>query len=711
MATALVVCFVALRALAVEGMWVPLNIHKNIQDMQQMGLRLTASELYNELDPSLKDGIVRFGRGCTGSFISADGLVLTNHHCGYGQIQAHSSVGNDYLTHGFWAPDREGELPNEGLTVSILVRMEDVTERVLGTLQSGMTEADRATAVREASSAIVDEAREGGRYEAQVSPFFYGDEYFLFVYEVFRDVRLVGAPPSSIGKFGGDVDNWMWPRHSGDFALFRVYAGPDNGPADFHEDNIPYRPAHYFPLSNRTPEVHDFTMVYGFPGRTSRYLTSGAVALVTGRENPMGIGLRTRILELYEQGMSESDKVRIQYAAKHARISNAWKRWMGENRGLERLDAIGVKRRQEAAFERWTREDPGAGGYAGLMDAFSEVYQDYGPLRYASRLYAESIRNIELVRFASGFETLVRLSRAEDPDPDRISREVARLRSAAGAFFRDYNQAIDQRVAGAMIDACLELSEPGFVPPPLQSVGSHAQAFVDRLFSRSILATEKTTMDLLAAYRSGDVRRLERDPAFAFASAMEAYHNEQIRPGERALESRLDSLYRLYTAGLRQMNPETNFFPDANGTLRISYGRVEGSYPRDAVAYLPYATAGGILEKAAQAEQISDYRIPERLERLIREQDFVPYNHGEKLVTNFIASNHTTGGNSGSPVLGASGELIGLNFDRSWESTMSDILFDPEQCRNISVNSQYILWVIGTYAGQGWLIEELHITP
>lgn len=707
----LIILGMTVRSFAVEGMWVPALIGNNIEQMQQMGLQLSASDLYDEV--SLKDGIHRFGRGCTGSFISPEGLVLTNHHCGYGQIQMHSSVENDYLTHGFWASGREEELPNPGLTITMLVRMEDVTSRVTAGLDPGMTESARGQAVRDIARTIVEEAREGGRYEAQVSPFFYGNEYFLFVYEVFRDVRLVGAPPSSIGKFGGDVDNWMWPRHSGDFALFRVYADEHNAPSDYNESNVPYRPSHYFPVSNRTPAAEDFTMVYGFPGRTTRYLTSDAVSLVTEKENPMGIRLRTRILEIYEEDMRGSDQVRIQYAAKHARISNAWKRWMGENRGLERLQALEVKRAQEEAFNRWAMDDPVYGAtYAGLMEAFDEVYRDYTPVRFASRLYAESVRNIELLRFAAGFEELVRESAKKEADEVRVAVLADRLLEQAERFYRDYHAPLDQKIARAMLNKYMELSDRAMLPSAVQAIqdrhGADAGAYVDRLYGRSMLVSEEKTMAFLRDYKVRDHRKLVRDPAYALAMEMEAFHNERVSARERGFNITLDSLYRVYTAGMQLMQPDYNFFPDANGTLRITYGRVEGSYPRDAVAYLPYTTGEGILEKAGQ-EDVEDYRIPGRLRELLEKREYGPYTHDGELVVNFIASNHTTGGNSGSPVIGSRGELIGLNFDRSWESTMSDILFDPEQCRNISVNSQYILWVIDVFAGQGYLLEEMDI--
>ena len=704
--------FVSFRSVAVEGMWLPSLIEKNIEEMQMLGLELEALDLYNEDGTSLKDAIVRFGRGCTGAFISPDGLLVTNHHCGYGVIQSHSSVENDYLTEGFWAASRDEELPNPALSITLLVRMENVTARVLETIDPNMDERERNRAVREISRTIADEAKEDGRYEAMVNPFYYGNEYYLFVYNIYRDVRLVGAPPSSIGKFGGDVDNWMWPRHSGDFALFRVYADEENNPAEYSNDNVPFIPDHFFPVSNRGPEKHDFTMVYGFPGSTQRYLTSDAVKYIVESENPMGIDIRTRVLQIYEQEMAKSDEVRIQYASKHAGVSNAWKRWMGENRGLHRLDAVNVKKELEREFDQWAQSGSMETElYRGLMQAFEQYYTEYLPNRFAMRLYFEAGRRIEIVRFAEQFAQLVTLSSEKNPDQEKIDAEIEKLKRSAESFFRNYNSDIDRRIMAEMIRQYMKYAGE-MVPPVINDLQSkydeNIEPFVERVFKRSSLVSEEQVMELLENYRPRHYRRIERDHAFQFARELRSFVFGEIMPAQQKYDSKLDSLYRLYTAGLRVMKSDYNFFPDANGTLRISYGRVEGSYPRDAVQFLPFTTGDGILEKAAQNE-VEDYRISERLETMLENRRYGSFANHDDLVVNFIASNHTTGGNSGSPVIDGQGNFIGINFDRSWESTMSDIMFDPEQCRNIAVNSQYILWVISQYAGMDYLLDEMNI--
>ncbi|MFO7978049.1 MAG: S46 family peptidase [Bacteroidales bacterium] len=701
----------ASRGVAIEGMWLPVLIGKNIEQMQAMGLNLDAIDLYNEEGASLKDAIVRFGGGCTGAFISADGLLVTNHHCGYGQIQRHSSVENDYLKHGFWAGSREEELANPGLTITMLVRMEDVTQQVNAALKDGMDEEARKKAVREVTRQISDVASEDGRYKTQISPFYYGNEYYLFVFEVYRDVRLVGAPPSAIGKFGGDVDNWMWPRHSGDFSLFRVYANADNEPADYSQDNVPYTPSHFLPVSNKGVDQHDFTMIYGFPGRTSQYLTSHEVDYIIEMQNPAAIDIRTNILALYEQDMNQSDKVRIQYASKHARVSNAWKKWKGESRGLKNMNAVQRKQQMEQAFQLWAASQ-GHQSYQGLIDQFEKVYEDYLPYRFATTLYNEAGRGIEVVRYAQSFKSLVDASKDPETTDEALEKELEKLKNAAQAYFKDYHAPIDQKVLEVLVKQYIDLSDPAFMPEALMQVasrfGDNTAGFAENIFRRSMLVSEEKTMDFLNNYKTRNYKKLEKDPAYNFAIQLLDYYQQELRPHIQANSSALDSLYRQYTAGLRLAEPNTNFFPDANGTLRISYGRVEGSNPRDAVIYDNHSTGEGILEKAANKD-IADYHIPERLEQLLTTRQYGDFDKNGELMVNFIASNHTTGGNSGSPVIGANGELIGLNFDRSWESTMSDIMFDPEQCRNIAINSQYILWVISQYAQMSYLLDEMVI--
>jgi len=707
----LLIGLLPIKGFSIEGMWLPLLIEKNMEEMRQMGFKLSATDLYSDEQTSIKDGIVRFGRGCTGAFISSQGLLITNHHCGIGQIQFHSSVENNILQDGFWASNKKEELPNPGLTITLLVRMEDVTAQVLSQIPNGASENERRDAIRSISGQIAREASLDGKYEAQVLPLFFGNQFMLYVHQVFRDVRLVGAPPNSIGKFGGDVDNWEWPRHTGDFTLFRVYANNENLPAEFSEENVPYRPAHFFPISNRPLQENEFTMVYGFPGRTIQYLTSYGVDFIMNQRNPVAIDLRSRILNIYHEDMAKCETVRIQYTTKRARVANTWKRWQGENRGLRRLDALERKRTSEEAFHNWTLQH-GNEHYSGLMNAFGEVYGQLKPFRRAANLYNEAGRAIEIVRFAMGFEELVTQTREGKLTPQAMESITNRLKLQAREFFRDFNPETDRRVAIEMLQQYYALSEEPLIPPVLRNMHSryngNFERFVNRMFDRSFLLSEDRTLTFIQYFTPSKIRLLERDPVWQLAQGLLNFNNNTLRVAETTYEVKLDSLYRVYVAALKQKFPNRRFYPDANGTLRITYGKVEGSLPNDGMLYNFYTTTEGILQKALETH-IPDYAISERLEHLLEQRNFEPYGEDGVLHVNFIASNHTTGGNSGSPVLDARGNFIGINFDRTWESTMSDIMYDVAQCRNISVSSRYILWVIDKYAGMRNLINEMVI--
>lgn len=699
---------------AEEGMWLPMLISQNIEAMQKMGLQLTAEDLYSVNQTSLKDGIVWFGGGCTGVIVSEEGLILTNHHCGYGQIQSHSTVENDYLTDGFWASSKDKELPNPTLRVSILRRMDDVSEAVLKGVNGQMTEKQRADLIQANIRAIEKEASENGKFEARVRPMYFGAEYYLFVNEVFRDVRLVGAPPSAIGKFGGDTDNWMWPRHTGDFSVFRIYANTDNEAAAYSASNVPYKPKHYFPVSVKPLNEGDFTFVYGFPGRTNQYLTSHAVKQITEMENPVAIKLRTKRLDVIGNEMGKQAAVRIQYSAKHAGIANGWKKWIGENRGLARLNAIEVKQRLERDFVKWANSDEALKArYAGLMPAFEKIYEERFAYSKASKYFFESARAVEIMNFAQRFSDLINQSKKNEKTAEELQQMAQRLLPAAEAFYKDYYQPIDREIFGIVIPEYFRNVEKRFHPATFAMVEKKYKgdfsAYANMLFSRSMFMAPEKVYAFLKNYKPADFKKMESDPVFALAEDFRNVFVNSINSSLAVYDAQLDSLYRLYVEGLRIMDAEKRFFPDANSTLRITYGKVEGSTPRDAVIYYHQTLADGILEKAAEVETYEDYAIPAHLERLLKNKDYGRYAVNNTLPVAFLASNHTTGGNSGSPVINGKGELIGLNFDRSWESTMSDIMFDPSQCRNISVDMRYVLWVIEKYAGAKHLVDEIKI--
>ncbi|WP_294593159.1 S46 family peptidase [uncultured Rikenella sp.] len=671
-----------------EGMWLPSLIEQGrIKDMRAKGFRLKAQDLYAVNRVSLKDAIVRFGSGCTGELISDQGLLITNHHCGYGQIQQHSSVEHDYLTHGFAAMNRSEELPNPGLVVSFLVEMSDVTDRILAGVTPEMSEAERQKRIDANKEAVVRAATEGNHYKASVEALYYGNQYFLFVYEVFEDVRLVFAPPSAVGKFGGDTDNWMWPRHTGDFSIFRVYAGRDNKPAKYSPENVPYVPKKSFTISLRGMRPGDFTFVYGFPGRTYQYLHSEAVRYIEEKSDPHKVNLRTLRLNIMNRAQAADPKVRIQYAAKNASVSNAWKKWQGEMKGLQRLGTVDKKRDFEAKFEVWAADKP---EYAGTTQRLAALYDSLEPYAFARDYHAEAVLAIELLKFAGKFAD------AKDLTP----KTLARLQNDADLFFKDYSAAIDRETAGVLMSEYLRN-----VPERFRPTG--ATTDIAAIFAASLFTDSSRVNSLLASEDTTAMHNvIDNDTAVgAYRTFTEVYKN-RIEPTYAALNKQIDREYRTYMRGMMEMRRgEHAFYPDANSTLRIAYGKLDGYRPADAVCYEPFSTLDGVMEK--DNPEIYDYDVPARLRQLYEAKDYGRWAVNGTVPVAFIATNHTTGGNSGSPVLNARGELIGVNFDRCWEGTMSDLEYDPVVCRNIALDIRYALFLIDRVGGAGYLLDEM----
>ena len=699
-----------------EGMWLPSLISQRIGDMQAKGFRLSAEDIYSINQASLKDAVVLFGGGCTGELISSEGLLLTNHHCGYAQIQKHSSVEHDYLKDGFWAMDRSEELPNPGLEVWFLDRMEDVTGAVLDGYEPGMTEQQRDSVVRTNSEAIASKAeKDGTGLRADVESLYYGNQYFLFVYRVFKDVRLVGAPPSSIGKFGGDTDNWMWPRHTGDFSIFRIYADKDNNPAEYSEDNVPYIPKKYFKISLGGVREGDFTFIYGFPGRTQEYIVSEAVRYISEISDPHKIALRTLRLDIQDKYMSASQAVRIQYSSKNAAVSNSWKKWQGEMRGIRKMNTVETKKENERLFEEWAAGSE----YSGIVGRLDSLYRLMEPYAFAADYYNETARAIELTSFAAEYaKRLEKAACASSPDEATQARESAKR--LAAAFYKDYYMPIDKESFIALMDMFDRNIPSGFKPEYFtESMGRYgsAEAWADSLFGNSVFSDSSAlTKTVAAACADGvgiDITLLTADPAVEFGNEFRKWYMEGIRSVVQRLGSEITLLYRDYMKGQMEFNKDRAFYPDANLTLRVAYGSVQGYSPADGTYYLPISTIEGIMQK--DNPDIFDYNIPQRLRDIYAEK-----NYGEWTVTDasgrltvpvcFIATNHTSGGNSGSPVINADGNLIGINFDRVWEGTMSDIVFDPDLCRNISLDIRYVLFIIDKVAGAGHLIDEMTFT-
>ena len=679
-------------ASADEGMWLPSLISQRIGDMQAKGFTLTAEDIYSINQACLKDAVVHFGGGCTGELISPEGLLITNHHCGYGQIQRHSSVEHDYLRDGFWAMTRAEELPNPGLSVSFLEYMEDVTDKVLKGYKDGMSEEEREALVEKNSAKLVEEAvAEGKGLRASVEPLFYGNKYYMFVFRRYTDVRLVGAPPSSIGKFGGDTDNWMWPRHTGDFSIFRVYADKDNNPAAYSEDNVPYKPKKYFHIAAGGVKEGDFTFVYGFPGSTREYIMSEGVRYVSDVTNPAKIALRTMRLDVQKKYMDADQAVRIQYSSKNASVSNAWKKWQGEMKGIVRLGTVARKQAFEASFMEWAEGTE----YEGIIPALDSLYKALESYNYALDYYNESARTIELVQFAS------RAVKAAEGGSDSA------LKAVEAAFYKDYFLPIDKESFVAVMNAYKDNVPVDFRPPYFDSTlavyGGSIEKWADDLFSASVFADRAA----LEAMDCAAVAALQDDPAVVFGREFTSWIGENIRPVVSRLNSEINLLNRDYVRGQMEFQPEKTFYPDANSTLRVAYGHIKGYSPSDGVYYMPFSTIEGIMEK--DNPDIFDYNIPQRFRDIVASGDYGRWGHDGKVPVCFIATNHTSGGNSGSPVIDSKGRLIGINFDRVWEGTMSDIEFDPDFCRNISLDIRYVLFVIDMIGNADHLIDEMTI--
>ena len=688
-------------ARADEGMWLPSLISQRIADMQEKGFKLDAEDIYSINKASLKDAVVLFGRGCTGELISPEGLLLTNHHCGYAQIQQHSSVEHDYLKDGFWAMNREEELPNPGLSVSFLERMEDVTDRILEGYENGMTEDERVAIVKKNSKALIEKVtKEGNGLRATVEALYYGNQYFLFVYRQYDDVRLVGAPPSSIGKFGGDTDNWMWPRHTGDFSMFRIYADKDNNPAPYSKDNVPYKPKKFFRISTKGVHEGDFTFIYGFPGRTQEYIHSEGVRYIEEIGDPQKIHLRTLRLDIMNRYQSESQKVRIQYSSKNANVANAWKKWQGEVKGIRKMNTVRNKQDFEAAFKKWAS----GGEFDGVVEKIEDIYKRLEPYSYAVDYLNETVTAIELPKFAT---EIARCYTAGIDSP--ISFDQAKVSGLIDAFYKDYHLPIDKEVLIALMNEYEKNMPEDFKPQYYKNryaeFGS-IEAWAEHMFTNSIFTDERKVREL----DEEDMYMVLTDPATEFLSAFVLWYSTEIQPVTHKLNQELQLAYRDYMRGqmayCRTQRIAKDFYPDANLTLRVAYGHIKGYSPADGTYYLPSSTITGIMEK--DNPEIFDYDIPQRLRDIYAEKDYGRWTdeNGEIPVC-FIATNHTTGGNSGSPVINADGDLIGLNFDRVWEGTMSDIVFDPDICRNISLDVRYVLFIIDKVADADHLLEEM----
>ena len=683
---------VTFSAAADEGMWMLPYLQKmNAKDMKARGCKLSAEEIYSMNNSSLKDAIVIFGGGCTGEIVSPDGLLFTNHHCGYGSIQALSSVEHDYLKNGFWAMSRAEEIPAPGLKVRFIRKIVDVTSDVLAAVPDIAGGEERSRLVAEHAEAMKSrfEAENPGM-EISVKPFFGGNQFFAFVIEVFSDVRLVGTPPTSIGKFGGDTDNWMWPRHTGDFSIFRVYAGPDNKPADYAPENRPYKAEKFLKVSLNGYDEADFAMIMGFPGSTQRYMTSYEIDRMLEVENPQRIFIRGERQAILKEDMAASDKVRIQYASKYAQSSNYWKNSIGMSRGIKRLDVKGRKQEQEAAFRAWAAKNTlPTEGYVDALDKIRESVEEtlpsYASLQYLQEAFLRAVEILTPARYSG-------------------SLKGAELEKALKGFYKDYNMPTDRRVAKRMFrivkENCKELPSL-FAEVIDKRFGGDTDAYVDYLYDNSVFADEQRA---LAAVASG--KELKEDPAAVLSESIVGKMRELSKAQKEGRQKYADG-HRLYIAGLMRMQPKKAWASDANFTIRLTYGRILPYNPADGIRYNYYTTLKGVMEKE-NPENPTEFTVPAKLKELYAAKDFGRYANAKgELPTCFLADCDITGGNSGSPVLNAKGSLIGLAFDGNWEAMSGDVAFEPELQRTIAVDVRYVLFVIDKFAGAGWLLDEL----
>ena len=687
------------------GMWIPSLLEgMNEKEMKSLGMKMTAKDIYDTNKSSLKDAVPQFNGGCTSEVISPKGLLLTNHHCGYGQIQSHSSTEHDYLANGFWAYKMEDELPNKDLVVTFIVKIEDVTKQVLEGVNTLSNEAEKQKKIQENISALSNSFPKEAWQENKIRTFYDGNQYLLFVTETFKDVRLVGAPPTSIGKFGSDTDNWVWPRHTGDFSLFRIYADKNNRPAAYSKDNVPYTPKHFLPVSLDGIAEDDFTLVFGYPGKTNEYLPSVAINQIANELNPAKIEIREQALKVADGFMRKDNAIKIQYASKYAGTANYWKKWQGETLGIKKSNAIAVKKEAEKKFQEKVSKAKKEKEYGSILNDFEKNYTEIAPYALARDYFNETVqRNTELLTVAYKFYQLEQLynSKGEQAFTDRKNN----LYNGLGDFYKDFSAKVDEKVFEQLIALYATKVPKQFLPNTLNNID--VNQLTKSIYSGSKLTSYSGSKELLTGDTKTVLENINRDPAFVLVKSMADMYLKEVNPTYEVLNLKITELQRNYMKAQLELSENSRIFPDANSTLRVTYGKVKGYEPKDGVYYNPITYLDGVMEKYIPGDY--EFDVSPKLIDLYKNKDFGNYGENGKMPVCFIGTNHTTGGNSGSPALDAKGNLIGLNFDRVWEGTMSDIYYDPSICRNIMVDIRYVLFIMDKYAGAKNLIEELQL--
>ena len=692
-----ILCSFALRA--EEGMLIPSLISAFESDMKAKGMKLSADDIYSINKTSLKDAILQFGGGCTAEIVSNQGLLLTNHHCGYSYIQSHSSLEKDYLKNGFWAKNKAEELANPGLTATRIVRIEDVTQAVLIGASSKNDFATIAANIKKLTAAAIL----GTHYEAEIKEFNYGNDYYMMVKEVFQDIRFVGTPPNSIGKFGGDTDNWVWPRHTGDFSVFRIYVGKDNKPAAFSKDNVPYQPLHSLSISFKNRKVGDFTMVYGFPGQTEQHVASSYLKFIIEKERPARIHMRDLSLGVIDAAMKASDLTRIQYSAKQASIANAWKKWIGQIDGLRTLDAVSIKTQQEKAYVLMANSKAEWKKYAEVVDKMNALVASKSDLEFKYAMGSEYFSyGPEYFRMARSMNDLI-TNYSKYKENGELNTIIEKLKKGAEGFFKNYDEKVDRQIFELLTFEYLKQINQ------LEKLTDDAdiKALAAIIYSKSIFTNKQRYLAFLDKFNEKSIKKVRKDVGFShYLQHITVFRNEVI-PGFQNYSNEMTDLLQLYVEGKFVMFPNDKHWPDANSTLRITYGQLEGSAPTDGMMYTEHTTLDGMIAKYYSGNP--DMELLPRMLELHKAKNYGPYGQNDELWVCFTGSNHTTGGNSGSPVLDANGHLMGLNFDRTWESTMSDYMFDASRCRNVVVDIRYVMWVMDIYSGAKHLVDEMNL--
>ncbi|MEO6758931.1 MAG: S46 family peptidase [Saprospiraceae bacterium] len=695
-----------------QGMWLPLNLEKqNEKDMRAMGLKLKADDIYSALNPSLKDAVCQFGGGCTGEMISPEGLLLTNHHCGFDAIQTLSTLEHNYIEDGFWAKNRAGELPAAGVTAMFVIRMDDVTTLALQGVLEGMSERERQSQIDKNLAQIRNTTKKQAWEEVIIRPFYNGNQYYSFVTVTYKDLRFVGAPPSSIGKFGSDTDNWVWPRHTGDFSMFRVYADKEGKPAEYSPDNLPYHPKKFLSISLDGVDEGDFTMVYGFPGRTDEYLSAAAVRQTGEVLDPAKVAIRDRALKIMDGFMRKDPGVKIAYVARYASIANAWKKWLGEMQGLATYHALDKKEAYEKEFTRRVEQNPDWKlRFGNLLPRLRQLHQEMEPYAFGRDYYFEStVRNSEILGQAASMNNWLDVF-DKNGDLSFVNKQKD-VTNGLNDFYKDYRPEVDQAVFAGLMELYGEHMRDdwggSYVKAEAAKQGGYAE-LAAHIFQNSVLDDQHKMQALLAQSPAKIVAGLKADPAYVFWKTLNDLYVAQVQPKLQEIQPNINLLQRQYMAAQMVVFKEKRFFPDANSTLRLTYGQVRGYEPRDAVHYEYQTYLDGVMEKYIPGDY--EFDVPKKLIELWKTKDYGQYATADgRLPVAFLGSNHTTGGNSGSPALDARGNLVGLNFDRVWEGTMSDLNYDPAICRNIMVDARYVLFVVDKFGGAGYLLKEMNL--